>query len=193
MADSTTPIPTLIPDPLEWGHGRKILEVFLEPTCPYSGRAFGKLDALLALAGEDRLTIRIRLQPQPWHMFTPVTTRAILAASTTAGGREAARKVMAAIYAHRDEFEPVDHCRGPLLDKAPAELLARIEELSGFALRAAFEDSALTQPVKWQARYARQNGIHVSPSFMVDGLLVPDMSSGDEVEAWLKKIGLSAG
>jgi protein-disulfide isomerase len=176
------------PDALEWGRGKKVLEVFLEPTCPFSGRAFGKLDDLLSRAGEDRLTIRIRLQSQPWHMFSPITTRAILAASTTEGGREAARKVMAAIYAHRDEFEPTDHCQGPLLDKSPAELLKRIEKLSGIALRAAFEQSALTQTVKWHARYSRQNGIHVSPSFMLDGLLVPDMSSGDEVEAWLKKI-----
>jgi hypothetical protein len=28
-------------------------------------------------------------------------------------------------------------------------------------------------------QYARQNGIHVSPSFMIDGLVQPDMSSGD--------------
>lgn len=179
------------PDALEWGLGSKVLEVFLEPTCPYSGRAFGKLESLLARAGEDRLTIRIRLQPQPWHAFSPITTRAILAASTTEGGREAARKVMAAIYAHREEFEPTDHCRGPLLDKSAAELIARIESLSGIALREAFEQSALTAAVKWQARYSRQNGIHVSPSFLVDGLLVPDMSSGDEIDTWLLKLGLS--
>lgn len=187
MTDSTF----TAPDPLEWGHGAKVLEVFLEPTCPYSGRAFGKLDKLLAATGEDRLTVKIRLQPQPWHTFSPVTTRAVLAAATTSDGREAARKVMAAIYAHRDEFEPTDHCRGPLLDQSPAQIIARIEALSGIALREAFEQSALTQAVKWQAKYARQNGIHVSPSFLVDGLLVPDMSSGDEIEVWLGKIGLA--
>jgi protein-disulfide isomerase len=179
------------PDPLEWGHGRKILEIFLEPTCPYSGRAFGKLESLLSRAGEDTLTIKIRLQSQPWHMFSPITTRAILAASTLPGGRNAARKVMAAIYAHREEFEPADHCRGPLLDLSASQILARIETLSGIALRAAFEQSALTPAVKWQTRYARQNGIHVSPSFMIDGLVVPDMSSGDEIDVWLQKLGLA--
>lgn len=179
------------PDALEWGRGSKVLEVFLEPTCPYSGRAFGKLETLLARAGEDRLTIKIRLQPQPWHTFSPVTTRAILAASTTSGGREAARKVMAAIYARREEFEPTDHCRGSLLDDSPAAIIARIEKHSGLALREAFEQSELTQAVKWQAKYSRQNGIHVSPTFMVDGLISPDMSSGDEVEAWLAKMSLA--
>ncbi|KAF7598044.1 MAG: thioredoxin [Candidatus Dactylopiibacterium carminicum] len=179
------------PASLEWGHGPKILEVFLEPTCPFSGRAYAKLDALLARAGADHLTIRIRLQSQPWHTFSPVTTRAILSAAATPGGREAARQVMTAIYAHRAEFEPEDHCRGPLLDESPATMLARIETLSGLSLRALFERGELTQAVKWQARYARQNGIHVSPTFMLDGLIVADMNSGDEIDAWLQKLGLA--
>ena len=36
-------------DPLVWGHGHRVFEVFLEPTCPFSVKAFGKLDELLAL------------------------------------------------------------------------------------------------------------------------------------------------
>jgi hypothetical protein len=52
-------------DPLVWGHGPGVLEVFLEPTCPFSVRAFGKLDDLLSQAGEDRITIKVRLQSQP--------------------------------------------------------------------------------------------------------------------------------
>ena len=31
-------------DPLVWGHGPRIFEVFLEPTCPFSVKVFGKLD-----------------------------------------------------------------------------------------------------------------------------------------------------
>ena len=38
-------------DPLVWGHGPRVLEVFLEPTCPFSVRAFGNLDDLLTQAG----------------------------------------------------------------------------------------------------------------------------------------------
>src|SRR5271155_1255123 len=103
-------------DPLVWGHGPRVFEVFLEPTCPYSARAFGKLDDLLAQAGEDRITVKIRLQSQPWHMYSGVVVRCILAASTLPDGREQARKVMAAVAAHREEFEFEKHCRGPNLD-----------------------------------------------------------------------------
>ena len=45
-------------DPLFWGHGPRVLEMFLEPTCPFSVKAFGKLDGLLAEAGEDHVTVK---------------------------------------------------------------------------------------------------------------------------------------
>ena len=171
-------------DPLVWGHGPRVFEAFLEPTCPFSVRAFGKLDDLLALAGEDRITIKIRLQSQPWHMYSGVIVRCILAASTLAGGKATARSVMAAVAAHREEFEFERHCRGPNMDATPSDIIARIEDYSGVKLAEAFAIPDLDREIKWHCRYARQNGIHVSPTFMIDGLVQADMSSGDTVAAW---------
>jgi hypothetical protein len=175
-------------DPLVWGHGPHVFEAFLEPTCPFSARAFGKLDDLLAQAGEDRITIKIRLQSQPWHMYSGVIVRCILAASTLQGGKTAAKSVMAAVAAHREEFEFDHHCSGPNLDAAPNDIIARIENYSGVKLREAFAIPNLDREVKWHCKYARQNGIHVSPTFMVDGLVHTEMSSGDKVSEWVSRI-----
>jgi protein-disulfide isomerase len=177
-------------DPLVWGHGPRTLEVFLEPTCPFSVKAFNKLDALLAQAGEDRLTIKIRLQSQPWHMFSGVLVRCILAASTLEGGKRAAKTVMAAIADHREEFEFDNHASGPNLDATPNDIIARLEGYSGIKLAEAFGNVELEHVIKWHCKYARQNGIHVSPTFMVDGLVQPKMSSGDSVSDWLAQLEL---
>lgn len=174
--------------PLVWGRGDRTFEVFLEPTCPFSVRAFSKLDDLLALAGDDRLSVRIWLHSQPWHLFSGIICRAILAASTTEGGKEAAKRVMAGIAAHREDFEFEDHRTGPNLDTTLNDLIARIETVSGVEVVEAFQISGLEQTVKAHTRYARQNGIHVSPTFMIDGLIDPAISSGDSVEDWMKKI-----
>ncbi|MCB1957084.1 MAG: thioredoxin domain-containing protein [Rhodocyclaceae bacterium] len=179
------------PDPLVWGHGPKILEVFLEPTCPFSGRAFGKFEALLTAAGEDRLSLKLRLLSQPWHMFSAPVIRAILAAASLPEGKAAAWRVMEAVFAHREAFILTDHASGPNLDLSPRGVLARIEALSGLALSAAFEQPELQVAVKWHARYARQNGIHVTPTFMVDGLVENGMGSGDEVSVWLERLGIA--
>ena len=175
-------------DPLVWGHGPRVFEVFLEPTCPYSVKAFGKLDDLLAQAGADRITIKIRLQSQPWHMYSGVIVRCILGASTLAGGKTAAKAVMAAVAAHREEFEFERHCRGANLDATPNDIIARLERYSGVKLAEAFAIPDLDREIKWHCKYARQNGIHVSPTFMIDGLVQADISSGDEVSGWASRL-----
>jgi hypothetical protein len=184
----TETIATWHADPLTWGHGPRVFEVLLEPTCPFSAKAFGKLDALLATAGPDKVTIKIRLQSQPWHVFSPVTTLCVIADSTLPTGKEAAKKVLAAIAAHREEFEPAAHCSGPVMTATPADIIARIEKYSGLRLAEAFVLPKLDREMKWHAKYARQNGIHVSPAFMIDGLVQPDMSSGDSVSDWVSRL-----
>jgi hypothetical protein len=177
-------------DPLVWGHGPCIFEVFLEPTCPFSGKAFGKLDDLLDQAGEDRITVKIRLHSQPWHMYSGVIVRSILAASTLESGKAAAKSVMAAVAEHREEFEFDRHCSGSNLDATPNDIIRRIERYSGVMIAKAFAIPDLDREVKWHCKYARQNGIHVSPTFMIDGLIQADMSSGDSVADWLSRLRL---
>ena len=176
------------PASLSWGHGPKVFEVFLEPTCPYSVKTFNKLDQLLAEAGEDKITLRIRIQSQPWHMFSGVIVRCIIAASTLPSGKDAAKAVFAAVAAHREEFEFDHHATGPNRDVTPNDIIRRIEAYSGLALMDAFDRPDLDKAIKLHCRYARQNGIHVSPSFMIDGIFQSDLSSGDAVADWVKRL-----
>jgi hypothetical protein len=46
-------------EPLTWGQGSRVFEVFLEPTCPFSAKAFGKLDETLQSAGANNVTLKI--------------------------------------------------------------------------------------------------------------------------------------
>ena len=74
------------------------------------------------------------------------------------------------------------------MDVTPNELIERLENYSGVRLKEAFAIPDLDRAIKWHCKYARQNGIHVSPTFMIDGLVQADMSSGDEIETWVRKI-----
>jgi hypothetical protein len=123
--------------PLFLGAGPTSLEIFLEPTCPFSKRAFGKLDQLLAKAGADKLTITIRFVSQPWHLFSGIVTRSVLAASAV-GGRDAALKAMAGIFARREDFEFEDHHSGPNMHRTPAEIIADISKIVGTDLTESF-------------------------------------------------------
>ncbi|SEK21341.1 Thioredoxin [Kosakonia sacchari] len=174
--------------PLSWGHGPRTFEIFIEPTCPFSVRAFNKLDALLEAVGEENVTVKIRLQSQPWHLFSGVIVRCILAASTLPDGKNAAYKVLHAVADHREEFEFTDHCSGPNMDATPQQIIERIENYSGVQLAEAFARPELQSEIKWHCKYARQNGIHVSPTFMVNGLVQADLGSGDDISVWAQRI-----
>jgi len=121
-------------------------------------------------------------------MYSGVVVRCILAASTRERGKAAAKSVMAAVFAHREEFEFDRHCGGANLDATPNDIIRRIERYSGVKLSDAFAIPDLEREVKWHTKYARQNGIHSSPSFMIDGLVQADMSSGDSVADWVSRL-----
>ena len=170
--------------PLVLGHGPTELEAFLEPTCPYSKRAFEKFPALIEAAGADRLTIRIRFLSQPWHLYSAVVTKGILAASAV-GGVETGLAAMAGIYRDREAFEFADHCRGPNMDRTPADILRAISALAGHDLADAFCWKSIDRSLRWHVKYARQMGVHTSPSFAIERIVEPQMSSGQSVEEWL--------
>jgi len=179
---------TLTADALSWGQGPRIFEIFLEPICPFSVRAFNKLGALLEHVGEKEMTLKIRLQSQPWHLYSGLIVRYILAASTLPEGKEAAKAVLKAVADRRVEFEFTDHCRGPNMQATPEEIVERLKRYSGVDARAPFDRAELQNEIKWHCRYARQNGVHVSPTFMINGLIQSDMGSGDEITAWAKRL-----
>jgi hypothetical protein len=78
--------------------------MFLEPTCPLSDRAFGKLEDLLDQAGEDRITVKVRLQAQPWQMYPAEIGAPHSGRLDPVDGKTAAKSVMAAVAAHREEI-----------------------------------------------------------------------------------------
>ena len=55
-------------------------------------------------------------------------------------------------------------------------------------LAEAFAIPDLDREIKWHCKYARQNGIHVSPTFMIDGMVHPGIGSGDAVADWASRL-----
>jgi hypothetical protein len=175
------------------GSGKEELEIFIEPTCPFSKRAFEKIPLLIETVGGSKLTIKVRFVSQPWHLSSPVVTRCILAATATAGGKQAGLAALNAVYSHREEFESEDHCSGPGMDRSPQQTIAYVSDLCGIDLFEAFKLSSVDRALRWHTRYCRQNGVHVSPSFAVNRLINNAMSSGQTVEEWARELGFGSG
>lgn len=102
-----------------------------------------------------------------------------------------ALRIIQAIYDEREafEFEFEDHCRGPNRGATPNDILQRVRDLSGIDVSEAFDRADLQDLIKKHIRFARQNSIHVSPTFMIDGFIETRMSSGDDVQDWVSVLG----
>ena len=172
------------PADLIWGHGPRDVTFFLEPTCPFSVRASRKLMPFLEHVGEDVLTLQVVLHSQPWHLFSGVLMRCILAAAALPDGRDKAWQTLRAIGDHREEFEFFHHCEGVNMQTTPDELIARLEVYTRLALAKPFHLASVTDAMKAHTRYARENSIHVSPTVMLDGKVDDRFQSGQSIEEW---------
>lgn len=94
------------------------------------------------------------------------------------------------MFENREDYVAEDHSKGPNMEVSPAEILGRIAIQSGVDPREAYVRSEVMYLLKTAARYSRQNGIHTSPTVMVDGLVSDAIGSRDTVEEWLTKLGL---
>ena len=72
---------------------------------------------------------------------------------------------------HGAGFASDDHASGPNLDATPDDIIARIEGYSSLALRTRFAIPDLEWEIKLHCRDARQTGVPVSPTVMIDGLV----------------------
>ena len=64
----------------------------------------------------------------------------------------------------------------------------KVDRLTAAAGRYDGHTLYLDREIKWHCKYACQNGIHVSPTCMIDGLVQPDMSSGDAAADWASRL-----
>ncbi len=105
----------------------------------FSVRAFNKLDELLDEVGAENVTIKIRLQSQPWHLFFRGDS-ALRAGRLHPAARQraGAQKSLQAVADHREEFEFTDHCSGPNMNTTPQQIIERLERYSHVSLAAAF-------------------------------------------------------
>ena len=70
------------------------------------------------------------------------------------------------------------------MHRTPTDIVRDISNLIGVDLSDAFKLKSVDQALRWHTKYGRQNGIHFSPTFMINGLIEPNMSSGQTVEEW---------
>jgi protein-disulfide isomerase len=174
-----------------------LLEVFLDFTCPFSARLYKRLTQevlpWLDKHHPDKVQFIFRHQIQPWHPQSTLVHEASLAAERVASSKFF--HVATFLFEHQldyfDEqlvgvsFDQVHRKLSEQLAKVievpTKEIYQYLEIKKGEPLNAG---NRVSNDLKWHIKYARQLGVHVSPTVYWNGILDNSVSSSWTLEQW---------
>jgi len=164
------------------------MAAFIDPVCPFSNKGYHTVREVVSKLG-DSVSCRFVLWIQPWHGQTASIAKVLFA--TLLLNKDKFFPLLDAIYEKQDLFS--DAKTGDLSANQILEMAANLaHEVTGLhkeeIIQMAHSKDVLHE-FAFYTRYGRQNGVHWSPSFTVNGLTVPGADSTWTVEQWLRVLG----
>lgn len=154
--------------------------------CPHSKRAYPLIRNLVEHY-DGKVQARINVWCQPFHHQEVLLAKGVIAAGLI--NRSAGWRMLEQIYEHQDQFSDER-----VFNRSAAEIYNRLAELverHGVEKRR-FLEMVHSDEVMWRLKfmthYGRQNGIHFSPSFMLQGLHIHEAESTWSMDKWRKLI-----
>ncbi|KAI9467115.1 hypothetical protein BJY52DRAFT_1236521 [Lactarius psammicola] len=177
------------------------LDIFLDYVCPFSGKLSFTVDKivkpLVDVGGkyEGKVKIIFRNQVQPWHGSSTFTHEAGLAVARVAPEKFWPFSLL--LLQRQGEYYDI-----PTSNLSPIQIREKLASLfaetgvSGDKVEA-FKDLlklkstpnggvSVTDELKYTIKFSRQNGVHVSPSVLWDGILANEVSSSWGEAEWMQ-------
>ncbi|KAG6850188.1 hypothetical protein H0H93_016616 [Arthromyces matolae] len=157
-----------------------VIDGVLKPLFESGGKYEGKVKAI------------VRLQVQPWHASSTLTHESALAVVRASPQHFWGYSLL--LFKNQGDYFDI-----PSSTLTPLEIRENLAKLAAKVIPAsAVEEfrellklkstpnggNAVTDDLKYTIKFSRQNGIHVSPTVLWDGLVANDISSSWGVKEW---------
>ncbi|KAI9447933.1 hypothetical protein H4582DRAFT_2107371 [Lactarius indigo] len=167
------------------------LDIFLDYVCPFSGKLSVSVDKvvkpLVDVGGkyEGKVKVIFRNQVQPWHGSSTFTHEAGLAVARVAPEKFWPFSLL--LLQRQGEYYDI-----PTSSLSPIQIREKLASLfaeTGFKELLKLKSTpnggvSVTDELKYTIKFSRQNGVHVSPSALWDGILANDVSSSWGEAEW---------
>ncbi|KAF9476989.1 hypothetical protein BDN70DRAFT_881701 [Pholiota conissans] len=174
------------------------LDIFLDYVCPYSAKTALKIEKILKpLLGPGtpcagKVKVIFRIHPQPWHAVSTLTSEAGLAVLRVSP--ENFWPFSLELFKHQEEYFDI-----PTQDLTIRQIRQKLAALAATVIPASAVDqfsdalafkgaanggNAVTDDLKYNLKFSRQNSIHVSPTVLWDGLIQHQVGSAWNEEEW---------
>lgn len=184
------------------GTGSIVIELWLDYICPFSKKQFDAIYNTIAPAVEkqfpNKFTFVFQHIPQPWHGQGSYLHEAGIAV----GQIDPAKfwEFSEALFAESEKFYDVnayEKSRKDIVEELSliAEKVGvnkqKFVDLVSIDLKSSSKNPgpAVVDDVKYFIKLGRQNGIHVSPTVLINSLQDSSISSSWTKEQWIEKLG----
>jgi len=175
------------------------LEFFYDTVCPFSAKSAVTLESVLRPLIDNkyknRVKVIIRLHPQPWHASSTLTQEGVLAVLKVNPAQF--WPYLQALFKRQTEYfdeptstltpvqirEKLVQLAEPLLTGEQVTQVKELLKLNGWS-GTPNSGTGVTDDLKYNIKYSRQNSIHGSPTVLFDGLIAPEVSSGWGEAEW---------
>jgi len=177
------------------------LEVFLDYVCPFSAKISRTIDTVLKPLFDKggkyygKVKLIVRQQVQPWHASSTFTHEAALA--VIRASPEHYWPFSRKLFDEQEEFFDI-----PSSTLTPLQIREKLAVIASSVIQdegkvEVFKDLlrlkgslnggvAVSDDLKYTIKFSRQNGIHVSPTALWDGLVANEVSSSWGEAEWSK-------
>ncbi|WVR04295.1 hypothetical protein IAU60_001295 [Kwoniella sp. DSM 27419] len=185
---------------LRQGKGSHSLEVYVDILCPFSKKIIQAINSdvlpLIRPGGKyaGQLELIVRLYPQPFHYFAMFPTEALVVFGQL--HPDLFWDYLLAVYSVREEY-----LNKPAVDMTPStardklvhlalDLLEKKGKTSGplskafGEFRGRLDQDDVSAAIKYNIKVGRQNGVHVTPTVLLNGLKEDSVSSSWGKSEW---------
>eukprot|EP00603_Paraphysomonas_imperforata_P000002 CAMPEP_0114430026 /NCGR_PEP_ID=MMETSP0103-20121206/9813_1 /TAXON_ID=37642 ORGANISM="Paraphysomonas imperforata, Strain PA2" /NCGR_SAMPLE_ID=MMETSP0103 /ASSEMBLY_ACC=CAM_ASM_000201 /LENGTH=203 /DNA_ID=CAMNT_0001599429 /DNA_START=37 /DNA_END=648 /DNA_ORIENTATION=- len=172
-----------------------VIDVFVDPCCPFSKKIFLRLVEVHDWAeatASGKFCVRVLFYPQPWHPQSVMLVEAAVAVQHL-------NEAMTVPFMVK-LFETVtDFYDASTYNKSRQQIYEELSEIAKdfvskdeFLERLQFQvvegmkntGNLCTQDIKWLVKYGRSCGVHVTPTCFLNSIEAGQISSGWELSEW---------
>ncbi|OWM74948.1 hypothetical protein CDL15_Pgr021299 [Punica granatum] len=157
------------------------IEAFLDPLCPYSRDSWPSLKKTVAHYGR-RVWLIVHLLPLPYHDNAYAASRALHIVNKL--NSSGTFPLLELFFKHQERFygaQTINKTRASVI-KDIQRLASKVADCSG--VEAGFNDRQTDLRTRVSFKYSASRGVYGTPTFFLNGFLVPDNGSTIDYNGW---------
>ncbi|CAN0847962.1 hypothetical protein LINGRAHAP2_LOCUS5263 [Linum grandiflorum] len=161
-----------------------LIEAFFDPVCPDSRDAWPPLKQVLDRYG-SRVSLILHLLPLPYHDNSYVASRALHIANSL--NASSTFPLLERFFRHQDKFynsRTINLTKAGVVKKVVHFASAAVGNSLESEFEAGFTDSRTDLKTRVSFKFSASRGIYGTPSFLVNGFVLPDIGSPLDFNHW---------